>query len=150
MVEIEWSSKAENDLNEIIDYIAKDSLEYALSFYEQLSEKVKNLAKFPKMGRKVPELDNLHIRELILKNYRIIYRELEEKVQIIRIFHGSRIVDLYYDLKDGDKVLINEDEGSLKIIPIKDTESLRSDSYDTEDMKEEVNSARKEELEREK
>jgi plasmid stabilization system protein ParE len=94
MVEIEWSSKAENDLNEIIDYIAKDSLEYALSFYEQVSEKVKNLAKFPKIGRKVPKLDNLHIRELILKNYRKIYRELEGKVQIVSIFHGSRIIDL--------------------------------------------------------
>ena len=32
MAEIEWSLKAKNDLNEIIDYIAQDSLEYALSF----------------------------------------------------------------------------------------------------------------------
>ena len=32
MVGIEWSPTAENDLNEIIDYIAQDSLEYALSF----------------------------------------------------------------------------------------------------------------------
>jgi len=29
MVEIEWSSIAQNDLNKIIDYIAQDSLEYA-------------------------------------------------------------------------------------------------------------------------
>ena len=36
MVEIEWSPIAENDLNEIIDYIAQDSLEYALSFYDSL------------------------------------------------------------------------------------------------------------------
>ena len=94
MAEIEWSSKAENDLNEIIDYIAQDSLEYALSFYEQVREKVENLAKFPKIGRKVPELDDPKIRELILGNYRIIYRLLEEKVQVVRIFHGSRIMDL--------------------------------------------------------
>ncbi|MHA1193723.1 MAG: type II toxin-antitoxin system RelE/ParE family toxin [Promethearchaeota archaeon] len=94
MAEIEWSSKAENDLNEIIDYIAQDSLEYALSFYEQVREKVENLAKFPKIGRKVPELDDPKIRELILRNYRIIYRLLEEKVQIVRLFHGSRIMDL--------------------------------------------------------
>jgi len=39
MAEIEWSLKAQNDLNEIIDYIAQDSLEYALSFYEQVREK---------------------------------------------------------------------------------------------------------------
>ncbi|TES95261.1 MAG: AbrB/MazE/SpoVT family DNA-binding domain-containing protein [Promethearchaeota archaeon] len=55
-----------------------------------------------------------------------------------------------YDLKDGDKVLIIEDEGTLKIIPIKDPESLRLNSYDTEEMQKEMDKSRKEELEREK
>jgi len=65
MVEIEWSLKAENDLNEIIDYIAQDSLEYALSFYEQVRDKIQNPIQFPKMGRVLPELDEPNIRELI-------------------------------------------------------------------------------------
>ncbi len=93
MVEIEWSSIAQNDLNKIIDYIAQDSLEYALLFYEQVREKVENLTKFPKMGRKVPELDDPNIRELILRNYRLIYQILGEKIQIVRLIHGSRILD---------------------------------------------------------
>ena len=96
MAEIEWSLKAENDLNEIIDYIAQDSLEYALSFYEQVREKVENLIQFPKMGRVVYELDEPNIRELILRNYRIIYRILGEKIQIVRLFHGSRIMDFKF------------------------------------------------------
>ena len=96
MAEIEWSLKAENDLNEIIDYIAQDSLEYALSFYEQIREKVENLILFPKMGRIVPELDEPNIRELFLRNYRIIYRISEKKIQIVRLFHGSRIIDLKF------------------------------------------------------
>jgi len=45
------------------------------------------------MGRIVPELDDPNIRELILRNYRIIYRIFEKEVQIIRLFHGSRIMD---------------------------------------------------------
>ncbi len=93
MVEIEWSSIAQNDLNKIIDYIAQDSLEYALLFYEQVREKVENLTQFPKMGRKVPELDYPNIRELILRNYRLIYQILGEKIQIVRLIHGSRILD---------------------------------------------------------
>ncbi|MHA1486841.1 MAG: type II toxin-antitoxin system RelE/ParE family toxin [Promethearchaeota archaeon] len=96
MAEIEWSSKAENDLNEIIDYIAQDSLEYALSFYEQVREKVENLILFPKMGRIVPEIDEPNIRELFLRNYRIIYRISEKKIQITRLFHGSRIIDFKF------------------------------------------------------
>jgi len=55
-----------------------------------------------------------------------------------------------FNLKDGDKVLIIEDEGTLKIIPIKDPESLRLNSYDTEEMQKEMDKSRKEELEREK
>lgn len=93
MVEVEWSPLADNDLNEIIDYIAQDSLEYALSFYEEVSEKVENLTQFPKMGRIVPELDDPNIRELFFRNYRLIYRILGEKVQIVRLFHGSRVMD---------------------------------------------------------
>lgn len=54
-----------------------------------------------------------------------------------------------FNLKDGDKVLIIEDEGTLKIIPIKDPETLRLNSYSTEEMKKEMNKSRKEELERE-
>ena len=93
MVEIEWSSIAQNDLNRIIDYIAQDSLEYALLFFEQVREKVENLTQFPKMGRKIPELDDPNIRELILSNYRLIYQILGEKIQIVRLIHGSRILD---------------------------------------------------------
>ncbi|HEC37295.1 MAG TPA: type II toxin-antitoxin system RelE/ParE family toxin [bacterium] len=73
--------------------MAQDSVEYALSFYEQVREKIRNLTQFPKMGRKVPELDDPNIRELILRNYRLIYRILGEKVQIVRLFHGSRVLD---------------------------------------------------------
>ena len=54
-----------------------------------------------------------------------------------------------YDLKEGDKVLIIEDEGTLKIIPIKDPERLRSNSYDIEEMRKEMDKSRKGELERE-
>ena len=94
MVEIVWSSIAQDDLNEIIDYIAQDSLEFALSFYEQVKEKLENLTEFPNIGRKVPELEDPNIRELIFRNYRLIYRFLGDRIHILRIIHGSRILDL--------------------------------------------------------
>ncbi|MGV9173502.1 MAG: type II toxin-antitoxin system RelE/ParE family toxin [Promethearchaeia archaeon] len=49
MVKIEWSSRAEDDLNEIFDYIAQDSIEVAYSFYEKIKKRTKDLARFPKM-----------------------------------------------------------------------------------------------------
>jgi plasmid stabilization system protein ParE len=48
------------------------------------------------MGRIVPELDEANIRELILRNYRIIYRISGDTLQIVRLFHGSRIMDFKF------------------------------------------------------
>ncbi len=53
-----------------------------------------------------------------------------------------------YDLKDGDKVLVIEDEGALKIIPLKNPDKLRDNSYNNEEMRKEMEKSRKEELER--
>ncbi len=54
-----------------------------------------------------------------------------------------------YNLKDGDKVLVLEDEGNLKIIPIIPIEELRKDSYTSEEMQAQMEKSRKEEIERE-
>lgn len=42
MVEIEWAATAENDLLEIIDYIAQDSPQYAYYFSNNCKKKLKN------------------------------------------------------------------------------------------------------------
>ena len=54
-----------------------------------------------------------------------------------------------YGLKDGDKVLIIEDEGTLKIIPLKDEQELRKDSYSTEEILKQMKESKKEEIKRE-
>lgn len=54
-----------------------------------------------------------------------------------------------YGLKDGDKILIVEDEGSLKIIPIKTEEELRKDSYTVKEMLDHLEISKAEELKRE-
>lgn len=38
----------------------------------------------------VPELKNDMIREMVLTNYRIIYRINDEKMEIVRIIHNAR------------------------------------------------------------
>ena len=54
-----------------------------------------------------------------------------------------------YNLKDGDKILIVEDEGTLKIIPLRNSEQLRKDSYTTKEMMSQIEKSRKEEIKRE-
>ncbi|MHA1273439.1 MAG: AbrB/MazE/SpoVT family DNA-binding domain-containing protein [Promethearchaeota archaeon] len=54
-----------------------------------------------------------------------------------------------YNIKDGDKVFIFEDEGILKIIPIKSSEELRKNSYTVEEMKKIMEETKREEILRE-
>jgi AbrB family looped-hinge helix DNA binding protein len=51
-----------------------------------------------------------------------------------------------YNLNTGDKVLVLKDEGALKIIPIRNEEELRKNSYKREDMKKISKEIRKQEL----
>jgi plasmid stabilization system protein ParE len=51
------------------------------------------LAGHPRSGRVVPELGQDLVREVLLGSYRIIYRLLDDEVQIITIHHGARLLD---------------------------------------------------------
>jgi len=96
MVQIKWTEEAENDLDDIIAYISKSSMQYAKTFFENVHEAIENLRLFPKMGRTVPESKNPEDRELIVLKYRIIYRynEKDEKILIMMIIHGSRLLKI--------------------------------------------------------
>lgn len=50
------------------------------------------LEAFPASGRIVPEIGDKSLREVILRNYRIVYFHLpdEGKVEVLTVFHSSR------------------------------------------------------------
>jgi toxin ParE1/3/4 len=50
------------------------------------------LADFPGSGRVVPEIGRMEIRELILGDYRIVYRHHVGRVEILTVFHGARLL----------------------------------------------------------
>jgi len=54
-----------------------------------------------------------------------------------------------YKLKDGDKVLIVEDEGRLKMIPLKEIDEIRKDSYSSETMINQIEKSKRKEVKRE-
>lgn len=87
---IVWSKLAHKDIDQIHEYISKDSHFYARKTIEQIIDRVESLEEFPESGRVVPEFDNKVIRELIDHNYRIVYRYLHTQVTILRIHHGAR------------------------------------------------------------
>lgn len=94
MAKIKWSKDSIHDLKEICRFIAEDSPYYAILFKDRIFEMVEHLELFPEMGRKVPEDDDPKVRELIYKNYRIIYQVKEDYLEIITVIHGSRLLKL--------------------------------------------------------
>lgn len=91
---IDWTSRALDDLRKIYDYIAGDSARYAQVQIESIQSAVSNLAEFPSLGRRIPEFPHLPYREIIVGNYRVIYRveELREHLIIISIVHGRQLL----------------------------------------------------------
>ena len=87
-----WTQESLEQLNSIEDYIAKDSLERAVKFIDQIIELAETLLDNPQMGRVVPEIANPVIRELILKKYRIVYRINENCIEILTVFEGHRLM----------------------------------------------------------
>lgn len=87
-------STAIEDLKNITYYISRDSPKYAKILISQIFEMVSHLEKFPKFGRTVPEYNNPKIREIIYKNYRIVYQIKEEYLEIITVIQGSRTLKI--------------------------------------------------------
>ena len=95
MAEIIWTITAIDDLNNIGNYIAKDSLLFAKLTVEKLFKKSEILTRYLNLGRVVPEKNNESIRELIEGNYRIIYQIIsDKKINILTIIHSSRILEI--------------------------------------------------------
>ncbi len=85
-----WSYEATADLNTLAEYIAKDSVYYAAALVREIRDATRSLNTFSERGRILPELNNSNIRELFIKEYRLIYSIEESRVVILGIVHGRR------------------------------------------------------------
>jgi len=87
-----WSEDAGEDLSQVHSYIARDSPVYAADFVVRLIAAAESLVEMPEMGRTVPEVQDRSLRELIVGNYRLVYRLKPAVIQIVGIIHGARLL----------------------------------------------------------
>jgi plasmid stabilization system protein ParE len=89
-----WSPQALADLEAIGDFLAREAPAYAQAIVDQAFAAVERLEIFPYSGRVVPEIGDEYLREIISRNYRIMYivsgSEGDEEVQVLTVLHGSR------------------------------------------------------------
>ena len=94
MGKIIWTESALEDLKEIKSFIAHDSKQFANYFIDRLFHAAEILEKFPKIGKQIKSIYDFDYRMIIYKKYRIIYKEIEENVRIIRVLQASRLMDV--------------------------------------------------------
>lgn len=88
-----WSQESLDDINNIAEYISRDSLYHAQLVVENIIERGANLKDQPESGRKVPELDNPLVRECFIYSYRLIYEINGRNIHILGVIHGKRLLE---------------------------------------------------------
>lgn len=87
-----WSAEALGDLDAIADYIHRDSPHHARRVVDAALELAHSIVEQPRVGRIVPELDDSAIRERFLYSYRMLYAVTPERVEILALIHGRRLL----------------------------------------------------------
>ena len=84
--------QAQDDLREIVSYIAHDSPDRARRFGNTLIDAALSIGTFPEIGQIVFEVGDPAVREIIHGSYRIIYelRYEPNAVFVLRFWHGAR------------------------------------------------------------
>src|SRR5690554_5293065 len=60
---------------------------------DKLVDTARALGEFPELGRVVPELGEANIRECFVYSYRLIYRVEAERILILAVIHGRRLLE---------------------------------------------------------
>ncbi len=91
MVQINWTDDAKLDLKNIFEFISKESEYYAELTVFNIISKTEILNNNVNIGKVIREKQNPLFRELLYKQYRIMYKVLgDQQVDILNIFHSSR------------------------------------------------------------
>lgn len=87
-----WTKEALHRLLEIEEYISRDNPVAAVDFVDKLISLAETIVDNPKKGRVVPELSLENIRELLFKNYRIVYLVKERSIEVLTVFEGHQLL----------------------------------------------------------
>ncbi len=91
------SEQAEQDLDEILEYLDGQSAQAADRFARKLKETCQLHVVFPQIGASAEEFAP-NLRYFTVWNYAIFYRPVGEDIEIIRIIHGARDLPTFFEM----------------------------------------------------
>ncbi len=89
-MQVKWLRTAAQNLDDETNYLAKENPKIAKAFFSYVVKSVNQLAKFPELGRPGRVSGT---RELVIQRYPYIvpYRIKDKSVEVLRVFHTSRV-----------------------------------------------------------
>ena len=93
---VKWTAPAREDVNEIIEYISKTNMNYAVKILDKIEVAVKDLSTFPERYRIVPELEKYGYylyRDVVVEYWKVIYKIENNLVYIMLVIDGRRNLD---------------------------------------------------------
>ena len=85
-----WSPRAIRRVTEAARFIADENPRAAIDWVRGLFDFARPLARFPDMGRSVPEIGRPEIREILFQGYRVVHRVAPRRVEILTVRHAKR------------------------------------------------------------
>lgn len=92
-MQIIWDSKAYEDVDENIKYIAKKSPQNALMVLNTLLELPNSLIKFPYSYPIEPFYNNTNVRFITKWSFKMVYYVRNEAIYILRVFNTNMKAD---------------------------------------------------------
>ena len=89
---VRYTATARDELKAIQAYIARDSELYAQRLVQKIRHAVRQLRLFPELGSVVEQWGRKDVREIVVGNYRIIYRVIGKEVWIRTVIHAARML----------------------------------------------------------
>ncbi len=87
---VNWTEAAIEHLSSIYEYVAQNSPSYAQQTVDRLTRRSQQISQFQHSGRAVPEFDIPQVREVIEGQYRIIYRILPDRIDVLAVIHSAQ------------------------------------------------------------
>ena len=91
-MKVTWTEQAWERLLEIERFVARDDPRAAARLVDRLVDRGDVLAEHSERGRRLPELPESGLRELIVGIYRLVYRRKPEAVEVLTVFEGHPVL----------------------------------------------------------